>query len=61
MAKASAKNIMEKAENILDEEDAPDPQKALNSYAAVLANICSEYIVFGHEAFDNNKFKQICI
>ena len=33
----------------------------LNSYAAVLANICHEYIEFGLEAFDNNKFRQICI
>ena len=40
-----------------------DPQKSLNSYAAVLANICHEYIEFGVEAFvnENNKFKQICI
>ena len=44
-----------------DQTEGVDPQKCLNSYAAVLANICSEYILFGHEAFDNNKFKQICI
>ena len=33
----------------------------MNSYAAVLASICHEYIEFGLEAFNNNKFKQICI
>ena len=43
------------------EEGAFDPQKSLNSYAAVLANMCHEYIEFGLEAFDNNKFKQIVI
>ena len=43
------------------EEGAFDPQKSLNSYAAVLANMCHEYIEFGLEAFDDNKFKQIVI
>ena len=38
-----------------------EDDKSLNSYAAVLANICHEYIEFGLEAFDNNKFKSICI
>ena len=38
-----------------------ESQKSLNSYAAVLASICHEYIEFGLEAFNNNKFKQICI
>ena len=27
----------------------------------MLASICHEYIEFGLEAFNNNKFKQICI
>ena len=36
-------------------------KKTLNSYAAVLANICHEYIEFGMEAFVNNKLKQIII
>ena len=47
VAKATQKNLE------LDE----DGEKSLNSYAAVLANICHEYIEFGLEAFDNNKFK----
>ena len=38
-----------------------EESKSLNSYAAVLASICHEYIEFGMEAFNNNKFKQICI
>jgi len=33
----------------------------LASYAAVLANICHEYIEFGTEALENNIFKQINI
>ena len=40
-----------------NQDDVSDPQRSLNSYAAVLANICHEYIEFGLEAFDNNKFK----
>jgi hypothetical protein len=28
----------------------------IHSQAAVLTNICSEYIEFGHEAFKNNSF-----
>ena len=39
------------------QEEPYDHQKSLNSYAAVLANICHEYIEFGLEAFDNNKFQ----
>ena len=34
---------------------------SLHSYAAVLANLCHEYIEFGREAFCNNKLKQISI
>lgn len=33
----------------------------LHSQAAVLANICHEYIEFGHEAFDNNDLKALFI
>jgi hypothetical protein len=44
-----------------DKESDNDSQKILNSYTAVLANICHEYIEFGLEAFENNKFQQICI
>lgn len=32
-----------------------------HSQAAVLANICNEYIDFGHEAFNNNTFQAIFI
>ena len=63
VAKASSPSILEaqRQHEIQFGDDAPDPQRALNSYAAVLANTCHEYIEFGFEAFDNNKFKQITI
>ena len=33
----------------------------LHSQAAVLANICHEYIEFGHEAFNNNSLQALFI
>ena len=33
----------------------------LHSQAAVLANICHEYIEFGHEAFNNNELQALFI
>ena len=33
----------------------------IHSQAAVLANICNEYIDFGHEVFKNNSFECIFI
>ena len=60
VAKASSEQTQSDG-NQVDEQFENDPQKALNSYTAVLANICHEYIEFGHEAFDNNKFQHICI
>ena len=41
-------SIVAKASFNQEEEET---QKALNSYAAVLANMCHEYIEFGLEAF----------
>ena len=38
-----------------------DTSKNLDSYAAVLASICHEYIEFGTEAFQDNKFRCIMI
>ena len=55
VAKASQKKL------ISDPDTASEVNRSLNSYAAVLANICHEYIEFGTEAFYNNRFNQICI
>eukprot|EP00349_Pseudokeronopsis_sp_Brazil_P001756 CAMPEP_0202969232 /NCGR_PEP_ID=MMETSP1396-20130829/14881_1 /ASSEMBLY_ACC=CAM_ASM_000872 /TAXON_ID= /ORGANISM="Pseudokeronopsis sp., Strain Brazil" /LENGTH=102 /DNA_ID=CAMNT_0049696531 /DNA_START=123 /DNA_END=431 /DNA_ORIENTATION=+ len=33
----------------------------LASQSAVLANICHEYVEFGHEAFDNNTMKLLFV
>ena len=56
VAKSSSQSILEAKD---DMDEMSDPQRSLNSYAAVLANICHEYIEFGVEAFvnENNKFK----
>ena len=63
IAKASAPSEIQQPQplsmqpTIEGQEEPYDHQKSLNSYAAVLANICHEYIEFGLEAFDNNKFQ----
>jgi len=57
VAKAShSKYLQESQENSIEPTG-----RSLHSYAAVLANLCHEYIEFGREAFCNNKFKQISI
>lgn len=64
VAKASNADIPQEEQfDLLDETNKQDPQKSLYSYAAVLANICHEYIEFGLDAFKegHNKFKQILI
>ena len=52
VAKAS-QTTQEQFDKQLVESQIIDPQRSLNSYAAILAQICHEYIGFGQEAFDD--------
>lgn len=58
VAKASQdEEKKEEVQNDSEHDLEEDSQKILNSYTAVLANICHEYIEFGLEAFEDNKFQ----